>query len=77
MNYSDPKFWFSFEGRVNRRRWHFGTLLVSVLGGVPIKMLYPAHPALFIAYVPVFILSIYVLWVLAVKRSHDRERSVI
>ena len=71
MNYSDPKLWFSAEGRVNRRPFFFAGLAAGALSYA--EQLVPAEFKLI--YMPVLLASIYMSIVLGIKRSHDRNRT--
>lgn len=71
MYYSDPKFWFSAAGRVNRRPYFFGGLAAAVfLKGFE---LVPADYQIFC--VPVVFVAVYVAIVLGIKRCNDRGRT--
>ena len=71
MGYSDPKLWFSFEGRVNRRPYFFAGLAVACL--TEGTKLVPSGLMLF--YLPFLLLAIYVGLALGVKRCHDRGKT--
>ena len=71
MEYSDPKFWFSAEGRVNRRPYFFGGMATAVfLKGFE---LVPEQYTLL--YLPLLLVAFYIAMVLGVKRCHDRGRT--
>ncbi|MDE2491621.1 MAG: DUF805 domain-containing protein [Elusimicrobia bacterium] len=71
MDYSDPKLWFSTEGRVNRRPYFFAGLAVAAL--VKASELVPERLLLF--YVPVLLVAVYASVALGIKRCHDRDRT--
>src|SRR5258707_9012742 len=71
MSYSDPKLWFSFKGRVNRRPYFFAGLAVSAL--IEAHRLIPGGYAL--VYIPIMLFAFYVSLAIGVKRCHDRDRT--
>lgn len=71
MDYTDPKLWFSTQGRVNRRPYFFAGLLV---GGISeARKLVPDD--YIILYLPVILIALYAAFALGIKRCHDRDRT--
>ena len=71
MDYSDPQFWFSPKGRVNRRPYFFGGLAVACFTeGLE---LIPSNYK--IMYLPLVLAALYAGTVLGIKRCHDRGRT--
>ncbi len=71
MYYSDPKFWFSAEGRVNRRPYFFGGAAAAVF----IKGFELVPPEFQLFCLPVIVAAVYIAIVLGIKRCHDRGRT--
>jgi uncharacterized membrane protein YhaH (DUF805 family) len=71
MYYSDPKFWFSSEGRVNRRPYFFGGCAVAVFTE-GFKLVPGIYKLLALPFV---LVAIYCGVVLGIKRCHDRGKT--
>lgn len=71
MYYSDPKFWFSYEGRINRRPYFFGGLAAACFTEGS-KLI---HGIYLLGYLPFLFVAVYVAVVLGIKRCHDRGRT--
>lgn len=71
MYYSDPKFWFSTSGRVNRRPYFFGAMAAAVV----LKGYELVPPEFDLYCIPVVLVAFYVAVALGIKRCHDRGRT--
>ncbi|MBI5200245.1 MAG: DUF805 domain-containing protein [Elusimicrobia bacterium] len=71
MNYSDPKLWFTWKGRVNRRLYFFGGLAVTCI--TEGQQLVPDNQQILI--LPLLLVALYSAICLGIKRCHDRGRS--
>lgn len=63
---------FSSEGRVNRRRYWIGFLILLPIWLIPAIILLLIHPLL---YFLGFLIGVYPSIMILIKRAHDRNRS--
>ncbi len=71
MSYTDPKLWFTWKGRVNRRPYFFGGLAVSII--TEGQKLVP--DSLQLVMLPLLLGALYIAICLGIKRCHDRGRT--
>jgi len=75
MDYADASLWFSAKGRVNRRPYYFAGMAAAGLIKARELVLARHDLVLNLIYLPILLVAVYVVFVLSIKRSHDRGRS--